>query len=63
MAGWLKNTHSEALEFSSFRWAWWHTPLIPELQRQANLCEFEASLVYKVRSRTARDTQRIPVLK
>ena len=28
---------------------WWHTPLIPALgrQRQVDLCEFEASLVYK----------------
>jgi hypothetical protein len=32
-------------------------------QRQADLCEFKASLVYKVRSRTARDTQRNSVLK
>jgi hypothetical protein len=32
-------------------------------QRQADHCEFEASLVYKVSSRTARTTQRNPVLK
>ena len=32
-------------------------PLIPALrkQRQADLCEFEASLVYIASSRTARD--------
>jgi hypothetical protein len=35
---------------------WWRTPLIPALwkQRQADLCEFEASLIYRVSSRTAR---------
>jgi hypothetical protein len=32
-------------------------------QRQADLCDFEASLVYRVSSRTARATQRNPVLK
>ena len=32
-------------------------------QRQAELCEFEVSLVYGVSSRTARTTQRNPVLK
>jgi len=39
--------------------------LMPALwrQRQADLCKFEASLVYRVSSRTARDTQRNPVLK
>ena len=34
---------------------WWHTPLIlaPKRQRQMDLCEFKASLVYKVSFRTA----------
>ena len=34
-------------------WAWWLTPLIPALgrQRQADLYEFQASLVYTVNSR------------
>jgi hypothetical protein len=40
-------------------------PLIPALgrQSQAELYRFEASLVYRVSSRTARATQRSPVLK
>ena len=41
-------------------------PLIPALrrQRQVDLCEFEASLVYRASSRTVRAvTQRNPVLK
>ena len=44
---------------------WWHIPLIPALmrQRQVDLCEIEAGLVYKVSFRTARATQRNPVLK
>ena len=35
---------------------WWHIPLIPALgrKRQVDLCEFAASLVYKMNSRTAR---------
>ena len=31
-------------------------------QRQVNLCEFEASLLYRASSRAARATQRNPVL-
>jgi hypothetical protein len=40
-----------------------HTPLIPALwrQRQATLCEFEAGLLYRASSRTARAIQRNPV--
>jgi hypothetical protein len=46
-------------------WAWWHTPLIPALGggRGRQISEFEASLVYKVSSRTARALQRNPVSK
>jgi hypothetical protein len=39
-------------------------PLIPALERQRRqISEFAASLVYRVRSRTARTKQRNPVLK
>ena len=37
--------------------------MAPKRQRQVELCEFKASLVYRVSSRTARATQRNPVLK
>jgi hypothetical protein len=41
---------------------WWCTPLIQHLgDRGRWISEFEASLVYKVSSRTARATQRNPV--
>jgi hypothetical protein len=44
--------------------AWWYTPLIPALgSRGRRISEFEASLVYKVSSRTARAIQRNPVSK
>jgi hypothetical protein len=46
-------------------WVWWRTPLVPALgrQKQAYLCGFEDSLVYRESSRTARAvTQRNPVL-
>jgi hypothetical protein len=43
---------------------WWCTPLTPALRRERkDLCEFKASLVYRVSSRTAKATQRNPVLK
>ena len=44
--------------------AWQHTPLVPALrrQRQVDLCEIKASLVYRASLRTVRDTQRNPVL-
>ena len=56
------------MKFKRKSWArrWWRAPLMPTLrgQRQADLCEFEASLVYRVSSRTARAvTQRNLVLK
>jgi hypothetical protein len=49
-------------EFKKRRLAgpWWHTPLIPAL---GWISEFEANLVYRVSSRTARATQRNPVSK
>jgi hypothetical protein len=42
----------------------WRTPIIPALrrQRQADLCEFKASLVYRASFRTDKDTQRNPVV-
>jgi hypothetical protein len=44
------------------RRVWWLIPLIPALGRQRQV-NFQASLVYKVSSRTARDTQKNPVSK
>ena len=44
---------------------WYYTSLIPALgrQRQADLCEFEVGLVYRVSSRTTKAVQRNPVSK
>ena len=53
MARWLRPA-SNPDNLNRVGW-WWHTPLIPALgkQRQVDLCEFEASLVYRASSRTA----------
>jgi hypothetical protein len=50
---------------ASFGRVWWCTPLIPAIrgQRQANLCKFEAILVYRASSRTAILTLRNAVFK
>jgi hypothetical protein len=44
---------------------WWHRPLIPALgrQRQRELCEFKAILVYIVSFRIARSYIEKPCLK
>jgi hypothetical protein len=43
---------------------WWHPPLIPHLGGRGRwISEFEASLVYRVSSRTARTTEKNPVSK
>jgi hypothetical protein len=59
----IKHTKKDTKDLRRGR-VWWHMPLIPALgrQRQADF-EFEASLVYRVSSRTARATQRNPVSK
>ena len=43
---------------------WWLTPLIPALgrQRQMDLCEFEASLVYRASSRTGSKATEKPIV-
>jgi hypothetical protein len=58
--------HKERLFKNTFKSHMWGcTPLTPALrrQRQVDLCGFEASLVYRASSRTARATQRNPLLK
>ena len=44
---------------------WWYVPLIPALlrQRQMDLCEFKASLVYRVSSRTGSIATEKPCLR
>jgi hypothetical protein len=57
-------TYIQAKHPYTHKWKmWWRMPLIPAFgrQRQAGLCEFEASLVYRASSRTSEPTQRNPV--
>jgi hypothetical protein len=51
-------------EEDTFMW-WWCTLLIPALgrQRQVGLYKPEARVVYRLSSRTVRDTWRNPVLR
>ena len=58
---------SSFVSFVSFLVAtklWQHTPLIPALgrQREVDFIEFKTSLIYRESSRTARTSQRNPVL-
>ena len=55
----------KSLKKGKRNWVWCHTSLIPALgrQTQADLYDFKGSLVYRVGSRTAKDTQRNPVSK
>jgi hypothetical protein len=51
----LQRTQQSMIQESPRSRAWWRMPLIPALGRQdRRISEFEASLVYKVSSRTAR---------
>jgi hypothetical protein len=56
--------YTYVLRLTTWSQEWWRISLIPALGRQRRqISEFEASLVYKVSSRTAWAIQRDPVLK
>ena len=57
MAFSLKNTLTITQQLKSYHYA------ALRKQREVDLCEFKASLVYRASSKTARVTQRNPVLK
>jgi hypothetical protein len=53
------------MKISSKLVMWWHVTLIPALwkERQLDLCEFEASLVYRVSSLNSQGYTEKPCLK
>jgi hypothetical protein len=59
-----QNNNNNKLVFKTKVGQWWCTPLFPAQgrQRQADICELEVSLVDRENSRTARATQRNPIL-
>jgi hypothetical protein len=64
--GWLRKIRLICLKKFRKWWTWWHMPLVPTpgRQRQEDFYEFQARLVYKVSSRTAKAiTQKDPVPK
>jgi hypothetical protein len=55
----IGNYNRDAIRKDCGSQVWWHKPSIPALKtRGRQISEFEASLVYKVSSRTARAIQR-----
>ena len=61
----LKHTEGLTYKIEKTVGRWWRTPLIRALrsQRQADLCEFEASLIYRASSRTGSKATEKPRLK
>jgi hypothetical protein len=60
-----RNQNAKTSLLRTFAGWWWPTPLIPALrsQRQSEMSESEASLVYRTSSRRTWTTRRNPVLK
>ena len=59
----IKASHTALVVRSSWCWLWWHAPFIPTLRRKRLEDLREFCLVYRVRSRTSRATQRTHVSK